>query len=569
VHLKVGTVKGRKYLSIAHGYRDTQTGQSRTKTIKSLGYLDVLEKEFPDPVAHFKKVVGVMNKQEAENNAPPSVNIDRNETVTVGQGNRKNLGYAVLSKLYYELDLDVFFNNHSRGLHIEYNVNSIMKLLIFSRILAPSSKEMAFENKDWFFEGFDFTLGDIYRCLTFISGKKDNLKLHLHRKIKEQYGRDTELVYYDVTNYYFEIDKPDNLRKKGVSKEHRPDPIVQMGLFVDTMGIPVSYGLFPGNTNDCSTLIPLLAEIKREYGIGRTIVVADKGMNTGMNIAFNLIKGDGYVYSQTVRGGHKELKDYVLNSGGYRQEGEKYRIKSRVYPREIIIRDKDGIERKLRVPEKQVVFYSTDYDKRAKAEREPALMKARELAGNPGKYNKATSYGAAKYIKNLQFDKHTGEIVTTGQRPVFDEEKLREEEKFDGYYAIVTSELEKTDDEIIEIYRGLWKIEESFKVTKSDLETRPVYLSREDRIQAHFLICFAALTLVRILERRLGGTYSISKIIESLCLVSCSRLEENWYIFDYADAVTEAIREKMGIELNRKYLRLGEIRKILGDTKKG
>jgi hypothetical protein len=424
VHLKVGSIKGRKYLSIAHGYRDTQTGQSRTKTIKSLGYLDALEKEYPDPVTHFKKVVEEMNRQEAENNALPTIRIDRNETVSADQSNRKNLGYAVLSRLYYELDLDVFFNNHSRGLNIGYNMNSIMKLLLFSRILAPSSKKKAFENKDWFFEGFDFALDDIYRCLTFVSGKKDNLKLHLHRKIKEQYGRNTELVYYDVTNYYFEIDKPDSLRKKGVSKEHRPDPIVQMGLFMDTMGIPISYSLFPGSTNDCSTLTPLLAEIKREYGIGRTIVVADKGMNTGMNIAYNLIKGDGYVYSQTVRGGHKELKDYVLDGDGYRQEGGKYRIKSRVYPREIIIRDKDGISKRLRIDEKQVVFYSKDYDKRSKAEREPALMKARELVGNPGKYNKATSYGAAKYIKNLQFDKKTGEIVTTGQQPVFDEEKL-------------------------------------------------------------------------------------------------------------------------------------------------
>jgi hypothetical protein len=568
MHLKVGTIKGRKYLSIAHGYRDTQTGKSRTKTIKSLGYLDALEKELPDPITHFKKVVDAMNKQEAENNAPSNISIDRNEVITTGQGNRKNLGYAVLSKLYYELGLDIFFNNHSRGLKMEYNVNSIMKLLIFSRILDPASKKKTFENKDWYFENFDFTLDDIYRCLTFTNSKRDNLKLHLHRKIKEQYGRSTELVYYDVTNYYFEIDEPDELRKKGVSKEHRPDPIVQMGLFMDTMGMPISYDLFPGNTNDCSTLIPLLAKMKREYDIGRVIVVADKGMNTGMNIAFNLIKKDGYVYSQTVRGGHKELKDYVLDDSGYRQMGDGYKIKSRLYPREVIVQDKDGKNKKVRIDEKQVVFYSNDYDKIAKAEREPALIKARELVNNPGKYNKATSYGAAKYVKNLQYDKDTGEIVVTESRPIFDEDKLREEEKFDGYYAIVTSEDKKTDEEIVEIYRGLWKIEESFKVTKRDLNARPVYLSREDHIQAHFLICFAALAIMRILEHRLGGSYSVSAIIESLCSVSCSRLEENWYVFDYADKIIEAIREKLGIDLSRKYLRLGEIKKILGNTKK-
>ena len=569
MHLKVGTIKGRKYLSIAHGYRDTLTGKSRTKTIKSLGYLDVLEKEYPDPIIYFKKIVEEMNKQEAASNAPSSINIDKNEVISAGQSNRKNLGYSVLSKLYYELGLDVFLNNHARTLKMEFNVNSIMKLLVFSRILAPSSKKKAFENKDWFFENFDFTLDDIYRCLTFANSKRDNLKLHLHRKIKEQYGRNTELVYYDVTNYYFETDKPDNLRKKGVSKEHRPNPIVQMGLFMDAMGMPVSYDLFPGNTNDCSTLIPLLAKMKKEYDIGRVIVVADKGMNTGMNIAFNLIKRDGYVYSQTVRGGHKELKEYVLDNNGYRQVGDGYRIKSRLYPREIIVEDANGKSKKVRIDEKQVVFYSKDYDKKAKAERVPVLMKARELVSNPGKYNKATSYGAAKYVKNLQYDKQTGEILVTATRPLFDEDKLREEEKFDGYYAIVTSEHQKTDEEIIEIYRGLWKIEELFKITKSDLEARPVYLSREDRIQAHFLICFIALVIMRILEHRLGYSYSVSSIIESLCEISCSRLEENWYVFDFANNVTETISDKLGIDLNRKYMRLGEIKKILGDTKKG
>ena len=338
---------------------------------------------------------------------------------------------------------------------------------------------------------------------------------------------------------------------------------------MDAMGMPVSYDLFPGNTNDCSTLIPLLAKMKKEYDIGRVIVVADKGMNTGMNIAFNLIKRDGYVYSQTVRGGHKELKEYVLDNNGYRQVGDGYRIKSRLYPREIIVEDANGKSKKVRIDEKQVVFYSKDYDKKAKAERVPVLMKARELVSNPGKYNKATSYGAAKYVKNLQYDKQTGEILVTATRPLFDEDKLREEEKFDGYYAIVTSEHQKTDEEIIEIYRGLWKIEESFKITKSDLEARPVYLSREDRIQAHFLICFIALVIMRILEHRLGYSYSVSSIIESLCEISCSRLEENWYVFDFANNVTETISDKLGIDLNRKYMRLGEIKKILGGTKKG
>jgi hypothetical protein len=316
-------------------------------------------------------------------------------------------------------------------------------------------------------------------------------------------------------------------------------------------------------------MMPLMSEMKRKYDIGRVIVVADKGMNTSRNIAYSLLRGDGYLYSQTVRGGNKELKDYVLNEGGYRAEGDKYRIKSRLYPREISVDDINGKQQKVRVDEKQVVFYSKDYDRKAKAEREAVLVKARDLVNNPAKYNRATSYGAAKYIKDIQFDKTTGQIIATAKiKPVFDEEKVREEEKFDGYYAIVTSEYKKTDDEIIEVYRGLWKIEESFKVTKSDLETRPVYLSRDDRIQAHFLICFLSLAIARILERRLGGIYSFSSIASSLGKASGTFLAENWYVFDYADEITGAVKEKLGIDLSRKYMRLGDIRKILGDTKK-
>jgi hypothetical protein len=178
--------------------RDAQTGKSRTKTIKSLGYLDNLQKEFPDPIAHFKRVVEEMNRQEAENNTLPNISIDPNKTISSAGDNRKNLGYAALSKLYYELGLDIFFNNHARGLKMEYNVNGIMKLLLFSRILAPSSKKKTFENRERFFENFDFALNDIYRFLTLANSKRDNLKLHLHRKIKEQYGRSAELIYKNL-----------------------------------------------------------------------------------------------------------------------------------------------------------------------------------------------------------------------------------------------------------------------------------------------------------------------------------------------------------------------------------
>jgi len=568
MYLQIGNNKGRKYLSIVQGYRDPVTKKVRHKTVKSLGYLDELAKHYPDPIAYFRSVVEEMNKKAALEKEPVKLDIDPQETLTEGPANRKNIGYAALSKLYHELGLHIFFYNNSRSFKSEFNTNNIMKLLVFSRILAPASKKKTYEGKERYFENTDFSLDDIYRCLTQVVAFKDSLQLYLHRKMKDKFGRSTELVYYDVTNYYFETDRQDELRKKGVSKEHRPDPIVQMGLLMDTKGVPISYDLFPGNINDCETLLPILDKVKKDYQVGRTIIVADKGVNTADNIAFSLARGDGYVYSQTVRGANRELKDYVLDPSGYRQIGDDYKIKSRLYPREIAVSNTKGGRSKVRIDEKQVVFYSADYDRKAKADREPALMKARDLVKSPSRYNKAISYGAAKYVKNLVFDPNTGEIITARQRPVFDEKKLREEERFDGYYAIVTSEWKKEDEEIIEIYRGLWRIEEAFKVTKSDLEARPVYLSRNDHIEAHFLICFVALVIVRLLVLRLANKYSIPRIVESLNRASGSRLEENWFVFNYADEITRSVGELLGVDLSRKYLILGEIKKILGATKK-
>jgi transposase len=567
MYLQIGKSNGRTYLSIVHGYRDPLTKKVKRKTIKSLGYLDGLQKQYPDPIAHFKALAEEMNQKAAAEAQPVDIKLDPNKILIDGTANRKNLGYVALSKIYHDLSLHIFFNNHSRAFKSEFNMNNILKLLIYSRILAPASKKKTYEEKDRYFENTDFSLDDVYRCLTQVVTLKVPLQLHLHQQMKTKYGRSTELVYYDVTNYYFEIDKQDELKRKGVSKEHRPDPIIQMGLLVDTKGIPITYDLFPGNTNDCETLIPIMAKAKEKFEVGRTIIVADKGLNTGDNIAFNLLNGDGYICSQTVRGGNKEFKEYVLDESGYRHISDGYKIKSRLYPRTINVSNIKGGKSQVSIDEKQVVFYSSEHDRKAKAEREPAVQKARDLVKNPFKYNRALAYGAAKYVENLVFDPKTGEIITTKQKPVFNETKLREEEKYDGYYAIVTSEWRKSDEEIIDIYRGLWQIEEAFKVTKSDLETRPVYLSRNDHIQSHFLICFVALVIARLLALYLDNKYSVSRIAESLNKASGSLIEENWYVFDYVDEIIRDIKNKSGVDLTRKYLRLGEIKKILGATK--
>ena len=393
--------------------------------------------------------------------------------------------------------------------------------------------------------------------------------LSLHKRIRALYGRDTSLVYYDVTNYYFEIDKQDAMRRKGVSKEHRPDPIIQMGLFMDTDGIPLTYGLFPGNMLDKQTFIPMIQQIRKDYTLGRIIIVADRGMMAGDNIRQILFNKNGYVLSYSIRGANSAFKEYVLEEDGYRNVSEGFKIKSRIYPREITVTTLRGSKTKVRIDEKQVIFYSPKYAEKAKADREAAIRKAEQLISYPAAYNRSTSYGAAKYIKNLTFSANSGEVLQdTEHILLFDVDKLAEEEKYDGYYAIVTSELDMEDEKIIEMYRGLWEIEESFKITKSDLETRPVYLSRQDHIEAHFLICFISLVLARLLEKGLNRKYSVTAILESLNKCSCSLMEQNLYLFDYYDDILRAIGKELKIDFSKKYRTVKEIKKIIGDSKK-
>jgi hypothetical protein len=569
---------GRVYLSIEKAYRD-KDGKPRAKTIKSLGYLDVLEKEYDDPITHFRELARKMTEEEnAQKKLTLEINMD--EKLIYGSDSRKNLGYAAIIKIYYELGLDVFFNNKSRHEGFGYNTNSIMTMLVVSRLLSPGSKKKAFEEKNRYFERFNFSLANVYRSLSHFSKLTVEFQRYLNSQISARYGRNTRTIYYDVTNYYFEIDRADEFRKFGPSKEKRQDPIVQMGLAMDAEGMPLCYELFPGNTVDKETFRPVIGEVRRNYDTGRIIVVADMGIITGDNIFYLLgrEKGknfNGYVFSFSVRGGTRAFKEFVVSDEGYvgrdgkpADEDVDFKIKSRVIARDINVTLRSGKTSQKTVYEKQVVFWGRKYALKARAEREEILKKAYDLAANPQKYTRATSYGAAKYVKNLKFDSKTGEVVKAKEHLVFDSARVAEEEKYDGYYAIVTSELEMSSAEVIETYRGLWLIEETFRVTKGVLETRPVYVSLQEHINAHFLTCFIALTIIRIMQKKTGGRYSAERIVECLKRISCSNEDGNVYLFDYRSEISDAIGKALGIDFTSKRLSLGDIKKFLAKAKK-
>lgn len=564
---------GRTYLQIVHGYRD-KDGKSKSKTIKSIGYLDDLEKIYDDPIAHFEQTAKQMENERLENDEIV-IKIKANSRINKEDKNRKNFGHVVFNKVYHELQLDRFFNNKQRHEKFKYDSNSIMKVLLFARLLYPCSKKKTVEIKDRFFDKADFTLDDTYSCLKHFNKIEKEAQQFIHERIVDQYDRNTDLIYYDVTNYYFEIDQSDEFRKKGACKSNSSNPIVQMGLAVDTQGIPISYQLFEGNTHDSQTLMPILNTIKNQFQTNRIIVVADKGLNSGDNIAFNTVLGDGYIYSQSVRGASEDLKKYVLDDNGYRwiDKDKDFKIKSRITPTTINVTvgkyaNGKNKKKKVAIDQKQVIFYSRKYAVRSKKKREEALVKAIDLIANPAKYTKATSYGAAAYVANIDFDKETGEFKDTGKMLFLDEEKIKQEELLDGYYAIVTSEFNESDERIVELYHGLWKIEESFKVTKSTLDARPVYLTLKEHINAHFFICFISLVIARLVEIRLKNKYTIEKILDSLRSVSCSHMDTNHYLFDYADEVTDDINEAFNLDIGQKVMTLKEIKKIFANVKK-
>lgn len=316
----------------------------------------------------------------------------------------------------------------------------------------------------------------------------------------------------------------------------------------------------------------------------RIVAVADRGLNTSDNMAFlsginddDSTHNDGYVYGQSVRSADKEFKVWVLDPNGYTtskeidQHGDEVTFihKSRIYAKTVQLKNRQGKRSlKMTIYQKQLAYYSKKYAEKQKREREIVLQKARDLIANPGKYTRATSVGASAYIKNLRFVKETGEIPD-GLALSLNLERIKEEEKYDGYYSIVTSEKQLSDQEIHNIYKGLWEIEESFKIIKSEFKARPVYLKTENHIKAHFLICFVSLLIMRILEVKLEQKYSVKQIRETLIRYSCSYLDQNYYLFDYRDDVLKTMEEVFGLDLGKKIMTTKEIKKFYNTQNKG
>jgi transposase len=588
------------YLSIREKYHVPGKG-ARERVVEKVGYVSILKEQYNDPIAYFTQRAKVLTNESKKAKAK-SIMINPNEKMAADEDNLKNVGYGILKEIYRELELDRFWRWKTRNKKIQYNMEHIFRLLVLSRILYPGSKKEAFDKKEIFFEPFeDFSLDDVYHSLDVVAKNIESLQQWIFKRSEKLTDRDLSVSYFDCTNYYFDIGRPDvdlkdedgnivdengdparaKYRKRGPEKNKRPDPIVGMGLLMDRNGIPLAYDLYPGNESEKLHMRPVLQRVKNDYSDTRTIIVADRGLNTSDNIYFingdnkgDINERDGYVYGQSVRGADAEFKAWVL-SGGYKtdlitsDDGQTvtFTHKSRIYPKEIHVNihvpgQKKTKKKTVRIDQKQMAYYSERYARKQKTDREAMIARAKDMIAHPKKYDRISASGSKSYVKNIAFDKETGEIVE-GRELYLDLEKIEEEEKYDGYYSIVTSELEMDDHELRDIYRGLARIEDTFKVSKTEFESRPVYVWTTEHIDAHFATCFTALVIIRLLQAKTGNKYPVGKMLESLKKYQCTQLDTNYYQFLYYDEFLESCGKTFGLDLSKKYHTRQEIQRML------
>lgn len=566
---------GDKHLSIVHSYRDNNKKIS-TKTIKTFGRLTKLTEEWKMSSEQVLKECERITKEKNDNyrksQEPKYIEIKEGLRVSENEDWDKYIGDAIPLGFYNQLNIENTIRNSSRKSKEKFDLNAICRLLVTERLFNPSSKKAAWENRNKHFYKSEFLLHDVYRGVKKLAAHKPKIIRAMNASIgKNNYNRTLSNVFYDVTNYYFEGEETD-LLKEGYSKEHQPKPLVQMGLLQDKNAIPIGYKLFPGNTNDSQTLLPILNDMKEEFKLSRVVVVADKGNNCSKNIAATYANGDGFVFSQSIRGtkSDQKLRNWVISDKGYRAHGKDFKIKSKITTKKVHISkddSADGKQHDVDIPVKIVAFWSRKYEERARYCRKKTIERAEDIIDNPGKYSTLSNKGAMSLINKTTVAKETGEIDETEDVLQFDYDQLRQYEECDGYYCIVTSEIKMSDDKIIKTYQNLWHIEESFKISKSDLKARPAFMTTEDGLEGHFLICYIALTIARMMQFKLNHKYSVSKMFKDLEQCKCVYADSNMWLFGHRKKhLTDDLYKLVGFEPQKKWMELGDIKKMFSKS---
>ncbi|MGL5041761.1 MAG: IS1634 family transposase [Culicoidibacterales bacterium] len=547
-------------------------GKRTTKITEKLGTVEELKKVHADPIAWAQSYIANLNKIEREQNESIVVNFSPAKQIDVGTQKSFNGGYLFLQKIYHEVGLDTICSTIAARHMLTFDLNDILSRLLYSRILYPSSKRATFELSKRFIEQPRFDLHHMYRALDIIAKETDYIQAQLYKNTTNIMERDTSILYYDCTNYFFEIEQEEGLKQYGASKENRPTPIVQMGLFMDVNGMPLAFNITSGNTNEQVTMKPLEQKILADFELSKFVVCTDAGLASNNNRLFNSTKDRRFITTHSIKKSKKYIKDWALDPSGWKltDKAKVYNIQKidrkfalehdLVFYKERFIND-NGLEQKI------IVSFSVKYEQyQANIRNEQIDRATKKIASNPTSIGKVRANDFKRFITTRH---HTDDgVVADNALYTIDETRITNESKYDGLYAVATN-LDDSITTIINANKSRWQIEECFRLMKSEFKARPVYLKRDERISAHFTTCFLSLLLFRILEQRLDNRYTPQDIIHTLQEMNFLQIKGEGYIPAYMRSdLTDALHDTFGFRTDQEINRDKDIKKIMKHTKK-
>lgn len=553
---------------IIQSYRD-EKGKNTSKIIEKLGNeQEVIKKaNGEDPIIWAKKYIEKKNKEVQENKA---IYYEKHiEGITLDDQQKIfNIGYIFLKNIYNDLGLKNICTNISNKYRIKYDLSAILANLIYTRIIEPSSKLSSFETSKKFIEQPNYELHDIYRALEIISEETDFIESEVYKNSLNIINRNTKILYYDCTNYFFEIEQAEGLKQYGISKENRPNPIVQMGLFMDGNGFPLAFNINSGNTNEQTTLKPLEKQIMNDFKVSKFIVCTDAGLASIDNRKFNSRQEHSYIVTQSLKKIKGHLKEWALSPENWHtlksnktinlNEIDEEQHYEEIYYKERWINE-NGLEQRL------IVSYSPKYAAYQKSIRNMQVERAQNIINRPSKLTKKRQDDPKRFITTSSIT-NDGEIANKKVLSL-NTSAIEKEAQYDGFYAVCTT-LEDDISEIIKVNKRRWEIEESFRILKTDFKARPVYLKRDDRIKAHFTTCFLSLLIYRILESKLEHKYSPRNIINTLKEMNSLKISGYGYKQVYQNTeITKELSKIFNININQDFISLKNMKKFLKDNK--
>lgn len=545
--------------------------RTTTKTVEKIGTYDEIKKKCGDmePLEWAKKYAAQRSAEEKAAKQDVIMKCSSSKLIDKNIRRSCNAGYLFLLDIYYSLGIDKICAEISEKYRFEYDLNEILSMLVCSRIIAPGSKRSSLEEANGFVEQPKCSLHQIYRALEVIAKENDFFQSQLYKNSQSITERRKDVLYYDCTNYYFEIEDEDDFRKYGVSKEHRPNPIVQMGLFIDSDGIPLSFSVFDGNFSEQPSMTPLEKKILQDFNTSDFVVCTDSGLSSIANRRFNSIQGRGFVTAQSIKKLKGFLQDFCLGDDGWYLPGSdrKYKLSEldeekdcdRVFYKDRWINEND-LEQHL------IVTYSIKYRNYQRAVRGRQIVRAEKLAENPSSLSRKKENDPKRFVmqEHCTTDGEAAEKTITS----LDQNRIDNEMKYDGFYAVCTN-LEDDVSDIIRINQKRWEIEECFRIMKTEFKARPVYLSRRDRITAHFTTCFTALVIYRMLEKKLENRFTCEEIIGTLRDMNMMIAPGEGYIPTYTRTdLTDALHGAFGFRTDYQITSQKSMRKILNQIRK-